>query len=93
MALELFSYPNYLRELGRNAQSDVYTRSTVDLALRSAFRQARRFLMDAYELSEDEALSLMSLAVDFGITQVADGNLGVHATIEKSIFAERAGKG
>ena len=45
--------------------------------------------MDAYDLSEDEALSLMSLTVDFGITQVADGNLGVHATIEKSIFAER----
>jgi acetamidase/formamidase/AraC-like DNA-binding protein len=87
--IQSFSYPNYLRELGRNAQSDVYTRSTVDLALRSAFRQARRFLMDAYDLSEDEALSLMSLTVDFGITQVADGNLGVHATIEKSIFAER----
>ena len=45
--------------------------------------------MDAYGLSEDEALSLMSLTVDFGITQVADGNLGVHATIEKSIFADR----
>ncbi|WP_072395153.1 acetamidase/formamidase family protein [Hyphomicrobium sp. CS1GBMeth3] len=91
--IQSFSYPNYLRELGLNAQSDVYARSTVDLALRSAYRQARRFLMDAYELSEDEALSLMSLAVDFGITQVADGNLGVHATIEKSIFAGRtAGK-
>ena len=89
--IQSFSYPNYLRELGRNAQSDVYTRSTVDLALRSAFRQARRFLMDAYDLGEDEALSLMSLTVDFGITQVADGNLGVHATIEKSIFADRSG--
>jgi acetamidase/formamidase/AraC-like DNA-binding protein len=87
--IQSFSYPNYLRDLGRNAQSDVYARSTVDLALRSAFRQTRRFLMDAYGLSEDEALSLMSLAVDFGITQVADGNLGVHATIEKSLFERR----
>jgi acetamidase/formamidase/AraC-like DNA-binding protein len=84
--IQSFSYPNYLRELGRTAQSDVYVRSTLDLALRNAFRQARRFLMDAFELSEDEALSLMSLAVDFGITQVADGNLGVHATIDKSLF-------
>ena len=87
--IQSFSYPNYLRDLGRSAQSDVYSRSTVDLALRNAFRQARRFLMDAYGLSEDEALSLMSLAVDFGITQVADGNLGVHATIAKSLFEDR----
>jgi len=38
-------------------------------------------------LSEDEATSLMSVAVDFGITQVVDGNWGVHAVIKKSIFA------
>ena len=87
--IQAFSYQNYLRELGRDAQSEVYARSTVDLALRSAFRQTRRFLMDVYALTEDEALSLMSLAVDFGITQVADGNLGVHATIDKAVFAAR----
>ncbi len=88
--IQAFSYQNYLRELGRDAQSQVYARSTVDLALRNAFRQTRRFLMDVYGLAEDEALSLMSLAVDFGITQVADGNLGVHATIDKAVFAGRA---
>ncbi len=87
--VQSFSYPNYFRELGKNAQSEVYQRSTVDLALRNAFRQARRFLMDVYDLREDEALTLMSLAVDFGVTQVADGNFGVHATIDKSIFAGR----
>lgn len=90
--IQSFSYPQYLRDLGRNAQAEVYGRSTVDLALRNAFQQARRFLMDTYALSEDEAMSLMSLAVDFGITQVADGNLGVHATIRKSLFAGRAEK-
>jgi len=84
-----FSYPNYLRELGKAAQSEVYRRSTVDRALRSAFRQTRRFLMDVYGLGEDEALSLMSLAVDFGVTQVADGNFGVHATIDKTVFTHR----
>lgn len=84
--IQSFSFPNYLRDLGKNAQSEVYQRSTVDLALRSAFRLTRRFLMDAYGLTEDEALALMSLAVDFGITQVADGNFGVHATIRKSVF-------
>lgn len=82
--IQSFSYPNYLRELGRSAQSEVYRKSTVDLALRNAFRQARRFLIDTYGFNEDEALAIMSLAVDFGITQVADGNFGAHAIIQKS---------
>jgi acetamidase/formamidase len=38
-------------------------------------------------LTEDEAISLISIAVDFGITQVVDGNWGVHAVIKKSLFA------
>lgn len=83
-----FSYPNYLRELGRNAQSEVYTKSSLNRALRSAFHATRRFLMQAFHLSEDEAVSLISVAVDFGVTQVADGNWGVHATIRKSIFRQ-----
>ena len=29
----------------------------------------------------------MSVGVDFGITQVVDGNWGVHAIIKKEIFA------
>jgi acetamidase/formamidase len=27
------------------------------------------------------------VAVDFGVTQVVDGNWGVHAIVKKSIFA------
>jgi acetamidase/formamidase len=41
-------------------------------------------------LSEDEAISLMSIAVDFGVTQVADGNWGIHAIIKKPRFAGEA---
>jgi acetamidase/formamidase/AraC-like DNA-binding protein len=81
-----FSYSNYLRDLGRFAQSEIYQRSSVDLALRNAFRATRRFLMEHYRLGEDEAISLMSLAVDFGVTQVADGNWGVHAVVRKDLF-------
>ena len=81
-----FSYPNYLRDLGRNAQSEIYKKSSLSKALRSAFRSTRKFLMDAWGLSEDEALSLISVGVDFGVTQVADGNWGVHAVIRKSMF-------
>jgi acetamidase/formamidase len=82
-----FSYPKYLSDLGASAQSDIYAKSSVDLALRDAFRKMRHFLMTTRGLSEDEAISLMSVAVDFGVTQVVDGNWGVHAIIKKNLFA------
>lgn len=81
-----FSHPNYLEELGQNAQSEIYKKSSIDFAMRDAFRKVRRFLMGSYGLSEDEAISLISVAVDFGITQVADGNWGVHAIVRKAMF-------
>ena len=82
-----FSFANYLSELGPKAESDIYTKSSVDLALRDAFRKMRKFLMTTKKLTEDEAISLISVGVDFGITQVVDGNWGVHAVIRKDIFA------
>jgi acetamidase/formamidase len=54
--------------------------------MRDAFRKMRRFLMTTKGLSEDEAISLMSVAVDFGVTQVVDGNWGVHAILKKALF-------
>jgi acetamidase/formamidase len=81
-----FSYANYLAELGDNAQSEIYAKSSLDRAMRDAFRKMRHFLMTAKGLSEDEAISLMSVAVDFGVTQVVDGNWGIHAVLKKAIF-------
>jgi len=81
-----FSHPDYLKELGENAQSEVYKRASIDSAMRDAFRKARRFLMTTKNLSEDEVISLLSVGVDFGISQVANGNWGVHAIIRKSLF-------
>jgi acetamidase/formamidase len=81
-----FSNPDYLRELGSKAQSEVYKRSSIDAAMRDAFRKARRFLMTIRDLTEDEAISLLSVGVDFGVSQVANGNWGVHAVIRKALF-------
>jgi acetamidase/formamidase len=81
-----FSFPNYLADLGANAQSDIYTKSSLDLAMRDAFRKMRHFLMTTQGLSEDEAISLMSVGVDFGVTQVVDANWGIHAIVKKSLF-------
>ena len=80
-------YANYLAELGDKAQSEIYKKSSVDGAMRDAFRKMRQLPHDAKGLTEDEAISLMSVGVDFGITQVVDGNWGVHAIIKKEIFA------
>ena len=85
-----FSFANYLKELGAEAQSAIYSKSSVDLAMRDAFRKMRHFLMTTQKLTEDEAVSLMSIGVDFGVTQVVDGNWGVHAIVKKDIFAGRA---
>jgi acetamidase/formamidase/AraC-like DNA-binding protein len=85
-----FSHANYLAELGDKAQSEIYKKSSLDQAMKDAFRKARRFLMTAKNFSEDEAISLLSVGVDFGITQVVDGNLGVHAIIRKCLFPSKA---
>jgi acetamidase/formamidase len=56
-------------------------------ATKIAIREAIDFLMSEKHLSRDEAYMLASVAVDFCVTQLVDGNKGVHAMIPKSIFA------
>ena len=86
-----FSFANYLADLGERAQSEIFTKSSLDGAMRDAFRKMRHFLMTAKGLSEDEAISLMSVGVDFGVTQVVDGNWGIHGILKKAIFAGDTG--
>jgi acetamidase/formamidase/AraC-like DNA-binding protein len=83
-----FSHPNYLAEFGAKGQSEVYATSSLDLAMKDAFRKMRRFLMTVKGLTEDEAIALMSAAVDFGVTQVVDGNWGIHAILSKQMFEQ-----
>jgi acetamidase/formamidase len=81
-----FTFPNYLEALGANAQTEVAQHASLDKAMRDAFRKLRRFLMTVHKLSEDEAISLLSVAADFGVTQVVDANWGVHGSIRKDMF-------
>lgn len=83
-----FSFANYLAELGEQAQSEIYKKSSLDGAMKDAFRKMRRLLMTTMGLSEDEAISLMSVAVDFGVTQVVDGNWCVHGVLRKDLFVD-----
>ena len=57
----------------------------------SEFADARRFNLllgenGAGKTNALEAISLLSVGVDFGITQVVNGNWGVHAIIRKELF-------
>lgn len=81
-----FSLTNHLAELGPDAQAKIYKKSSLEGAMRDAFDKTRRYLMRAHRLDEDEAVSLISVAVDFAVTQVVDGNWGVHAVIKKCLF-------
>jgi acetamidase/formamidase len=58
-------------------------------AVRLAVREMIDFLQAEKGLSRDDAYMLTSVAVDLAITQVVDGNMGVHAACPKTLF--RAG--
>lgn len=55
-------------------------------AMKIALSEAIDFLVSEKGLSREEAYTLCSLAVDFRVTQVVDGNKGIHGMIPKEIF-------
>jgi len=59
----------------------------LDEAMRIALRDALTFLSTTKGLTAEKAYRLCSLAVDFRVTQVVDGNKGIHGMIPKGIFA------
>jgi acetamidase/formamidase len=57
---------------------------SLDEAMRRAVRDMIRLVTERSGLSRDEAYMLLSLAGDLRITQVVDGEKGVHMIVEKS---------
>jgi acetamidase/formamidase len=55
-----------------------------------ALRDMINFLMEEKHLNRDDAYMLSSVAVDLDITQLVDGNVGVHAMCPKNIFTSPA---
>lgn len=58
-------------------------------ATKIAVHETLDFLMNEKHMSREEAYMLASVAVDFDITQLVDGTLGVHGMIPKSIFRQK----
>ncbi|MGJ7914927.1 acetamidase/formamidase family protein [Massilia sp. LXY-6] len=54
-----------------------------------ALRDMIAFLVDEKKLSRDDAYMLSSVAVDMEITQLVDGNVGVHAMLPKKVFTAK----
>lgn len=83
-----FTFSDYLTELGYATTSrpgcttgavtgcptsNVYLQSSTDKAVSNAYHNSVAFLMNL-GFDEDAAISALSVACDFGITQVVDGN-------------------
>ncbi len=60
----------------------------LNAATRIAIREMIQYLMEEKKLSKSDAYMLCSIAVDVNITQLVDGNVGVHAMLPKNIFVK-----
>jgi acetamidase/formamidase len=61
----------------------------LDAAMRMAITETLAFLRSDLGLDSFSALSLGSIAVDFEVTQVVDGTLGIHSMVPKVIFTKQ----
>jgi hypothetical protein len=80
-----FTETDYLETYAEDPSS-IYGNSEIDSAMSNAYMQTRKFLMTQYGITEAEANTIITQGVDFAITQVVDGNWGVHSAIPKKIF-------
>jgi acetamidase/formamidase len=63
----------------------------LNVAMRDASLNMLTLLSDHVGLSKNDAYSLMSVASDFGVTQVVDGKQGCHVRIPRDIFPKKSG--
>ena len=80
-----FTKRDYLETFSENP-GEIYGASSIDDAMMNTYITVRAFVMLAYGLNEAEANTIITQAVDFGMTQLVDGNWGVHGIVPKAIF-------
>jgi len=85
-----FTETDYLETFSEDP-GKIYGASSIDKAMKNAFTQTRKFMIARWGLTEMEATTLITQAVDFGMTQLVDGNWGVHGIIPKNIFTDWEG--
>ncbi len=57
-------------------------------AAKIATREMLNFIVENKHMKRDDALMLMSAAMDLHVTEIVDGTKGVHAMLPKSIFRQ-----
>ena len=60
----------------------------LNAATHIAVREMISYLMTEKNMSQTDAYMLCSVAVDVDITQLVDGNVGVHAMLPKAVFTK-----
>jgi acetamidase/formamidase len=65
----------------------------LDDAAKQALRQMIKLLGELAGLAPADAYMLCSLGVDFRVTQLVDGNKGIHGMLAKSLLAQKLGAG
>ncbi len=63
----------------------------LDDAAKQALRQMIKLLVELAGLAPEDAYMLCSLGVDFRVTQLVDGNRGIHGMLAKSLLARKLG--
>jgi acetamidase/formamidase len=63
----------------------------LNIAMKQAACDMLSLMGDHLGLSRDDAYSLMSVAADFGVTQVVDGRQGIHVRMPRGIFPPDGG--
>jgi acetamidase/formamidase len=61
----------------------------LNTATHIAVRQMIRYLMEEKKLSQEDAYMLCSVAADVDITELVDGNVGVHVMLPKAVFMKK----
>jgi acetamidase/formamidase len=81
-----------LLEIGDGHAAHVITMGCdrdLNAATHIAVREMISYLMEEKKMSREDAYMLCSVAVDVDITQLVDGNVGVHAMLPKAIFVKK----
>ena len=61
----------------------------LNAATHIALREMIKYLMEEKDMTREDAYMLSSIAVDMAITELVDGNVGVHAMLPKKIFVDK----
>ncbi|MGC6400272.1 acetamidase/formamidase family protein [Sphingomonas sp. FW199] len=83
-----FSFPSPLLETGDCWIVHGFG-ADLDQAMKCASMDMLHLLTEHQGLSRNDAYSLMSVASDFGVTQVVDGTQGIHCRIDRRIFGAK----